>query len=45
MGLVQIVAALESRFPGLRIQDQDVNRERMGSIAAIAAFVEQSGIA
>ncbi len=45
MGLVQLAAALEERFPGLEIQDQDVTRENMGSLSAIAAFIRRSGVA
>ncbi len=45
MGLVQLAAALEGRFPGLEIQDQDVTRENMGSLSAIAAFIRRSGVA
>jgi acyl carrier protein len=42
MGLVRIAAALESRFPGVRIQDQDVTRDNLGSISAIAAFISRT---
>ena len=45
MGLVQLAAALEGRYPGLEIQDQDVTRENMGSVSAIAAFIRRSGVA
>lgn len=41
MGLVNLAAALEQRFPGLRIQDQDVTREQMGSVEAIAVFIQR----
>ena len=41
MGLVNLAAELEQRFPGLRIHDQDVTHEQMGSVAAIAAFIER----
>jgi acyl carrier protein len=42
MGLVQLAAALEARFAGVRIQDQDVNRDNLGCIAAIAGFLRRS---
>ena len=42
MGLVQLAAALEARFPGLRIDDQDVTRENMDCVASIAEFVRRS---
>jgi acyl carrier protein len=45
MGLVQLAAALESRFATLRIQDQDITRETLGCIAAIVEFLERSGVA
>jgi len=45
MGLVNLAAALEQRFPGLRIQDQDVTPEQMGSVEAIAAFIQRRGVA
>ena len=45
MGLVQMAAALEERFAGLEVQDQDVTRENMGSLSAIAAFIRRSGVA
>ena len=44
MGLVQLAAALEQRFPGLRIDDQDITHENMGSSLAIAAFVARAGV-
>lgn len=45
LSLVQLAARLESEIPGLRIQDQDVTHETMGSIGAIAEFVRRSGTA
>jgi acyl carrier protein len=39
LGLVQIVAEIESRYPALRIPDQEVTRENFGSIAAILRYV------
>lgn len=45
LGLVQLAANLESQFFGLRIQDQDVTHENMGSIRAIASFIRQAGVA
>jgi acyl carrier protein len=39
LGLVQIVAEIESRYPALRIPDQEVTRENFGSIAAILSYV------
>ena len=44
LGLVQLAATLESHFPGLRIQDQDITHENMGSVRAIASFITESGI-
>jgi acyl carrier protein len=44
MGLVQLAAALEQRFPGLRVDDQDVTHENLGSPLAIARFLERSGV-
>jgi acyl carrier protein len=39
LGLVQLAGDLEARVPGLRILDQEVTRENMGSLGAIAAFI------
>jgi acyl carrier protein len=44
LGLVRLAADLEARFPGLRIQDQDITHENMGTVAAIAAFIRHSGV-
>ena len=41
LGLVQIVAELESRVPSVRIPDQDVTRENFGSIASILDYVNR----
>lgn len=43
LGLVQIAQDLEQRCPGLVIQDQDILRENLGSIAAIERFLETRG--
>lgn len=39
LGLVQLAGELEARVGGLRILDQEVTRESLGSLEAIAAFV------
>ena len=39
LGLVQLATALEDGVPGLRVADQDVTRENLGSVAAIARFL------
>ena len=44
MGLVQLAAALEQRFPGLRIDDQDITHDNMGSPLAIASFLANAGV-
>ena len=44
MGLVQLAAALEERFPGLRIDDQDITHENMGSSLAISEFMQRRGV-
>lgn len=41
LGLVQLAAALEGQFPGLRVLDQDITRENLGSIAAMLAFLRE----
>lgn len=41
LGLVQIVAEIEGRYPALRIPDQEVTRENFGSIAAIIRYLGQ----
>lgn len=45
LGLVRLATTLESTFPGLKVQDQDVTRENLGSVRAIASFVHASGAA
>ncbi len=45
LGLVRLAGELEQQFAGLRIQDQDVTHENMGSIRAIAAHVRRAGVA
>ena len=41
LGLVQLAGDLEGLVPGLRILDQEVTRENMGSLGAIMAFIAQ----
>lgn len=38
LGLVRLVAEMEKRVPGLKVHDQDITRENMGSISAILEF-------
>lgn len=40
LGLVRIVAQIEARHPGIRIQDQEVTRDNLGSISQIVGFVQ-----
>lgn len=44
MGLVQLAAALEQRFAGLRIDDQDITHENMGTPLAIADLLTRAGV-
>jgi len=44
LGLVRLAADLEKQFAGLRIQDQDITHENMGTIAAIAALIRRRGV-
>jgi acyl carrier protein len=39
LGLVQIVAEVEKRVPGIKIRDVEVTHDSFGSIQRIAAFV------
>jgi acyl carrier protein len=41
LGLVQLAGQLERRFPGLRIQDQDITQDNLGTIELIASFVRR----
>ncbi len=41
LGLVQLVNEIESRCPGICIQDQEVTHTTFGSISAILRFLEQ----
>jgi acyl carrier protein len=43
LGLVQMAAELERRCPGVRIRDQEVTRENLGTMAAILAFLASKG--
>ena len=45
LGLVQLAAELERRFPGLKIQDQDITRDNLGTVQSIASFVRAAGAA
>lgn len=42
LGLVELVAELEHAYPGLRIPDQEITPENLGSIRRIATFVQKS---
>jgi acyl carrier protein len=39
LGLVQLALELERRIPGLKIRDPEINRQNLGSITAIVAFL------
>lgn len=39
LGLVQLAGALEKAVPGVKIPDQEVTREHLGSIAAITVYL------
>lgn len=41
LGLVQLATEIENRCPGIFIEDQDITRERFGTIAAILRLIEQ----
>ena len=41
LGLVKLAAALEKRVAGLKVHDQEVNRENLGSIANLEAFLRR----
>lgn len=41
LGLVQLAGQLERRFPGLRIQDQDITQDNLGTIELIVSFVRR----
>ena len=40
LGLVQLVAEIESRHPDIRIQDQEITRDNFGTISAILRLIE-----
>jgi acyl carrier protein len=44
MGLVQLATALEAEFPGLKLPDQELTHEQMGTISAIAALLARRGV-
>jgi acyl carrier protein len=44
MGLVQLATAIEKEFPGLRIPDQEITHDTMGSVLAIAELVRKRGV-
>jgi len=44
LGLVRLAATLEERFPGVRIQDQDVTHENLGSPRAIVEQLKRAGV-
>jgi len=39
LGLVRLATALEAEFPGVHIHDQEINRETIGSLALLKAFI------
>lgn len=39
LGLVRLATALEVEFPGIRIHDQEINRETIGSFSLLMEFV------
>lgn len=39
LGLVRLATALESEFPGISIHDQEINRETIGSLELLEAFI------
>ena len=39
LGLVQLVAELERRQPGLRVTDQEITRDNFGSLGAMTDFL------
>ncbi len=41
LGLVQIVAEIEKRYPGITIDDQEITRDNFGSMAAIIRLVKK----
>jgi acyl carrier protein len=41
LGLVRLAAALEAEFPGMRIHDQEINRETIGSLLLLLEFVPE----
>ena len=44
MGLVTLATAIEKEFPGVRIQDQDITHEAMGSLEAITQLLRARGV-
>jgi acyl carrier protein len=45
LGLVELAVEIESRYAGLRILDQDVTPENLGSITRMVAFLRSRNIA
>ena len=41
LGLVRLATALEAEFPGIRIHDQEINRETIGSLSLLLEFVPE----
>jgi len=39
LGLVRLATTLEAEFPGIRIHDQEINRETIGSFALLMTFI------
>lgn len=39
LGLVKLAAALETEFPGIRIYDQEINRDTIGSLDLLNVFI------
>ena len=39
LGLVRLAATLESEFPGIRIHDQEINRQTIGSLNLLIEFI------
>jgi acyl carrier protein len=39
LGLVRLATALEAEFSGIRIHDQEINRDTIGSLSLLMEFV------
>jgi acyl carrier protein len=40
LGLVRLATALETEFAGIQIHDQEINRETIGSLDLLNAFIQ-----